>query len=70
MRAILEFSLPEESTDHQLALDGRKWYLLVSDLSRFLRDKAKYGDSDVIKIDEVRQKLAELLNEDNLNLDY
>ena len=42
MKAVLEFSLPEEQHEHQVALDGWKWRAVVSDVADKLRSALKY----------------------------
>lgn len=66
MKAILQFNLPEEAVEHELALKGSKlagavYEFLISDL----RATIKYGGSDVeVSFAELwRDKLIERLKE-------
>jgi len=50
MRATLEFQIPEESEEHQTAVDGWKWRALVQDMDNGLRLRIKHGtDSGEVK---------------------
>lgn len=68
MKGILEFDLPEESGEHQTAIDGAKWKGVVWELDQWLRGHLKHGEPEKVTLQEVRDKLYELLNEDNLML--
>ena len=72
-KAILEFSLPEEDQEHELAINAGKYYSILWDLDQFLRNKVKYPtqDHDPIETDtydKVRTELWNLLNEHNIDL--
>lgn len=56
MKAILEFSLPEEQEEHQTALDAGKWKEMVHEIDNLLRASLKHGDG-VIKAEEMRKTL-------------
>ena len=43
MKATLEFNLPEEAEEHQLAVDGLKWRGVVSDALEELRRDREYN---------------------------
>jgi hypothetical protein len=42
-KAILEFQLPEEETEHEDALNGTLWRSVVADLDNTLRSWIKHG---------------------------
>lgn len=42
MKAILEFSLPEEQDDHKYALSGLDALIVISDLENEIRSKLRY----------------------------
>jgi hypothetical protein len=44
MKGALEFKLPEEREDFELAQQGIQWKSVVSDLLEFLRAEIKYKD--------------------------
>jgi hypothetical protein len=39
MKAILEFNLPGEESEHKLALDGGKWMSVCHELDQWLRSE-------------------------------
>ena len=43
MKAILEFNLPEEDTEHYYAVNGDKFAFVISDINDWLRDILKYN---------------------------
>lgn len=59
MKAILEFSLPEESEEHRIALEGGKLLHVITELDNWLRSIAKHG-SDNIEASKVRKELYDL----------
>lgn len=68
MKAILEFTLPDERAEHRLAIDGWKWRCVVEGLDSYLRDWLKYRDGGA-DVEAVRKDLFDLLDEYNLTLD-
>lgn len=73
MKAILKFNLPEEQEEFEIANNGWKFRSALSEYDNYLRGKIKYDESltnEQYKVyDEVRTKLWEILNEDQLTLD-
>ena len=67
MKATLEFNLPEDSNDFEIAATSMKWALVVKDLDSFLRNRIKYDDKE--ELQEVRDFLTSLLEDKNLSLD-
>lgn len=61
MKANLEFQLPEEREDFDLALNGYKYKLAMDDYDGWLRGLDKYGDKTEVGINEAREKLRECL---------
>jgi hypothetical protein len=73
MKATLEFTLPEEQVEFDCAVDGVKWMSAMWDLDQYLRKKIKYESEgmseDTFKtIEECREKLHQILNEEGLKL--
>lgn len=71
MKAILEFSLPEEQEEHQLALDGGKYLCVLQALDNDLRGRIKHGEypettKDIY--DEVRSLLCDYADEEGVDL--
>ena len=69
MKAILEFNLPEENTEHRLALDAGKWMVVCHNLAQWLRSAAKYENRETIKVEEARARLYEEMAEEGLSFD-
>lgn len=74
MKGILEFNLPEEQSEFDLANNASKYYSVLWDLDQYLRNFVKYPSDreDPILTDtmaKVRDELWKLMNEHNLNLD-
>lgn len=59
-QASLTFNLPEESDEHQMALDGWKWKAIVSAILDNLRQDLKYN---VVKLTSDQQKVLENMRE-------
>lgn len=72
-KIILEFNGDEEAEDARTALDGYKWKLAMWDLDQHLRAEVKYNEKlpeDVADAyDSVREKIREILESYNLNLE-
>jgi hypothetical protein len=65
VKAILEFSLPEEKSDHAYAVAGVDALLVISDILSECRSKLKYEsgyfkDCDDATIEKVRDFIVEL----------
>jgi hypothetical protein len=74
MKAILEFNLPEEKEEFELAVNSVKWYSVCWQLDQYLRDKTKYAPDSMPNevyeaLSETRNTLRELLIENNVNFD-
>jgi hypothetical protein len=59
MKAILEFSLPDETAEHRNALNGSKYILAAQEFDTLLRNKNKYEDIESLTIEEVRKVLRD-----------
>lgn len=76
-KIILEFDSVEEAEEARTALDGTRWKIAMWDLDQELRKIVKYGQFDgreatseeVEGADKLRQKLREILQDYNLNLE-
>ena len=44
MKAILEFDLPEEAPEHQIALDGVRYCAALEEFRNWLRGQIKYAE--------------------------
>ena len=71
-KVTIEFNSIDEHHELELCINADKWYNIVSDYSEYLRTKIKYGElsDDAYKaIEEAREKLHELLNDEGLKID-
>lgn len=71
MKGILEFKLPEESEDFELAQQGLQWKCVVSELLDFLRSEVKYKDhtaEEYAMLDLIRDRIWEDLKDRNLSV--
>ncbi len=66
MKAILEFNLPEDNQEFELATKALKMYSTLWDFDLWLRSEIKYKDKE---LDEVRDKLRELMNDNRIDFD-
>ena len=67
MKAILEFNLPEEEEQFDVATKAMDWALLAWDIDQFMRNKIKYDqDRDGI-LQLVRDRLNFNMEEKGLN---
>ena len=69
MNAILQFILPEEQQEFQLAIRAAEWHSVVWEIDQKLRSYLKYGHtfkSANEVLEEVRKFLHEEMNDRNL----
>ena len=63
-KAILEFNLPEDGDDFELAVKGREFMLTLWDLDQWLRNELKHGslsDEKYDSYDKIRTMLHDLM---------
>ena len=71
MKATLEFNLPEETTEHQIAVDGPKWRGVVSDVLEELRTDKKYNqlpEAEYVYNEKISERIWQLMKDQNLEL--
>lgn len=57
-KAILEYNLPEEKDEYQLALNAASYQAALQELDNWLRAQIKYANrADSTTLQEVRDKL-------------
>jgi len=68
MKAILEFNLPEDEEQFNVASKGMDWALVVWDIDQLLRNKLKHGapTHHVHLLEELRDTLNNLVEEKGL----
>ena len=69
MKATLEFTLPEEAEDFEMAANASKLKCAIEEIQSHMRQLDKYGDSETINISELRDQLNCLVRE-ALERDY
>lgn len=68
MKAILEFNLPEDESEHRCAINGANWMSVLFRIDEGLRQISKHGD-DAQKADfadEIRDMIREEMDTFNL----
>ena len=72
MKAILEFNLPEDKVDFDLALQGSDWKHVCWEMDQLLRKHLKYNEDlsedEVKMLQYVRDEFWRMMNESNLDL--
>ena len=74
MKAILEFNLPDDQQDFNLAVNAMKFWDVLYELDQELRSKTKYAPDDLPQdkydtYQEVRDLLYELMSNNSISLD-
>lgn len=74
MKAILEFNLPDDQEDFELATSAIKFWHVLWELDQELRAKTKYAPDDMSDDDydayqSIRDKLYELMRDNNVSFD-
>jgi hypothetical protein len=74
MKAIVEFNLPEDQTEYQMFNDASKMFSVLWEMKQWLRGQVKYAPDGMSQeaydaFEQCRDKLNELLMDDNLNLE-
>jgi hypothetical protein len=74
MKAILEFNLPDDQQEYELANKAFSLWHVLWELDQDLRAKTKYAPDNLPEdkydaYEEIREKLHELMNENNVSLD-
>ena len=74
MKVTIEFDGTEEQEEVRTALDGLKWKISMWETDQWLRSQTKYApdsmsDDTYKAFEECREKLREILADNNLQLD-
>ena len=64
MKAILEFNLPEDNSEHLAAIHGFDYWKCLWDIDQWCRSNLKHGNamSTDQALEEVRQMIGEWVN--------
>ena len=73
-KATLEFNLPDENQEFELATKGLNFWSVLIDFDQYLRSKMKYESDSLSKetydsLQESRDKLNQLMSENLISLD-
>lgn len=73
MKAILEFNLPDDQEDYDMANKAVSYKVALWEISQYLRSEVKYNEQlsadaydQVVKL---REKFHDILNDNTINLD-
>ena len=74
MKAILEFNLPDDQQEYNLAHNGENFWRVLYELDQELRSKTKYAPDDMTDDDydayqKIRETLHQLMRDNNVSLD-
>ena len=67
MKATLEYNLPEDQDDFNYAINAFNYYMALVEMDQWLRSEYKYNGKE--EMYEVREKLREIIFENNVKLD-
>ena len=72
MKAILEFNLPEDKVDFDLALQGSDWKHVCWEMDQYLRKEIKYNDDNsdykINVLQKVRDEFNSFMVDNNVDL--
>ena len=74
MKAIIEFELPEDQEEYQMANDASKMYMALWDIRQLFRSKLKYNsdglnDEQLEQWEAMRGDFFDILDNNDLKLD-
>lgn len=73
MKATLEFELPQDAIEHQTAIDGWKWRMIVNEIIGNLRQDLKYNNNLHAEagksLESLRGFIYQRIAEENICLD-
>ena len=74
MKATLEFNLPDDEQEYNLANNAMNFWNVLWELDQELRAKTKYAPDDMTDDDydayqKIRETLHELMKDNNVSLD-
>ena len=70
MKAVLKFDLPDEQHQFDLATNATGMALALWDITQKLREFEKYGNPIDHNIGKIRETVADILYENNVNLEH
>jgi hypothetical protein len=67
MKATLEFNLPEDQEEFKHVYNGFNYYMALVEMDQWLRAEYKYNGKE--EMYEVREKLREIISENNVKIE-
>ena len=67
MKAKLIFNLPEDQEEFNHATNGFNYYMALVEMDEWLRSEYKYNNNE--EMYEVRNKLREIISENNVKIE-
>lgn len=67
MKGILEFNLPEEESEHLIAVKASSLHSAIDDLRQEIRRIRKYGDKREVSIELIEKKFYEVLRDNGVD---
>lgn len=73
MKAILEFELPDDQEEYEMAVDAPKMYSALWDIKQLIRSKLKYNpdgltDIELRQWEVIQDEFYCILNQQNIKL--
>lgn len=62
-KVILEFDIPEEKEAAEIAQKAGAYYSMLWDIQQYIRTLTKYEEREAIPVEEIADKLRELLSD-------
>jgi len=72
IKAILEFTLPEDRCEHIISVNAMNWALVAWEMNNKLRNISKYGQEEEWNyetVDKIRDLLFEIIDDHGVSLD-
>jgi hypothetical protein len=67
MKATLEYNLPDDQEEFNHANNGFNYYMALVEMDEWLRSEYKYNDKEDMY--EVREKLRQIIFENNVKIE-
>jgi hypothetical protein len=69
MKVTMEFNLPDDQAEYDVATMAWGMWQALLDFDNYLRARAKYEESDMINVDDVREHFGDTLWDNHVKLD-
>lgn len=71
MKAILEFSLPDDQDEYEMTTNALRYYSFIHAMNEYLRGEIKYQqhtDEEFALLEKIRDQYFELMNNYDIKL--